>query len=88
MIKLQKEIKTGQEYSLFCQKLIDSVNDNVQISDKPMMDGFIISLIIDSPDFKKLFFNRRMGNISDRMIRKLENMVAWCVNNEDKLLTL
>lgn len=85
---LQNKIKTTDDYKWFCKILLSHVEDNISISNKPMLDGMIIYLIINNPYSENLFLNNDLGYISDYNIQQLEQIIIWCKNNEKKLLKL
>ena len=88
MKKLLKKIKTEPDYDMFCKILSDRIKENNPISENPMIDGMVISFILTTSFSKDLFLQRNMGKVLDGTIQKLEQIIIWCSNNEDKLCNI
>lgn len=85
MEKLLTNFKTKKDFTAFCKLLSDRIIYNQPISENPMIDGTIISYILTTNFAMNLFLQTEMGNIRYGTSQKLEQIVIWCTNNEEKL---
>lgn len=88
MKKLLEKFKSKDDFDKFCQILADRIRNNEAISDNPMLDGMVISLILTTNFAIDLFLQIEMGAALDGTRQKLEHIATWCSNNEDILCNL
>jgi len=88
MEKLLKKFKSKDDFDKFTKILSERMKEGNQISDKPMIDGMVIGFILTTKFAQDLFLQKEMGSGMDGTIQKLEQIVIWCSNNEDKLCRL
>lgn len=85
MKKLIKKFKSREDFDKFAEILSERIKDSKPISDKPMIDGLVIGFILTTKFAVDLFLQKEMGVVLDGTLQKLEQIVIWCTNNEDKL---
>ena len=88
MKKLLEKFKSKEDFDKFTKILSERMKEGEPISDKPMIDGMAIGFILTTKFAQDLFLQKEMGNVLDGTIQKLEQIVIWCSNNEDKLCDL
>ena len=88
MKKLLEKFKSKEDFDKFTKILSERMKEGEPISDKPMIDGMVIGFILTTKFAQDLFLQKEMGNVLDGTIQKLEQIVIWCSNNEDKLCDL
>ena len=88
MKKLLEKFKSKEDFDKFTKILSERMKEGEPISDKPMIDGMVIGFILTTKFTQDLFLQKDMGNVLDGTIQKLEQIVIWCSNNEDKLCDL
>ena len=85
MRKLLKFFKSKNDFDKFSRILSERIKDGDSISDNPMIDGMIIGFILTTKFSSDLFLQKDIGRVLDGTMQKLEQIVIWCSNNEDKL---
>lgn len=90
MKKLQKKIKSKQDFENFKDILIKRIIDNEPISNNPILDGFIISFITYNKFVYDLFHYDfdEPTNVVDGTMQQLKQTVIWLINNEETLCKL
>jgi hypothetical protein len=86
MDKLLSKIKSTEDFKRFCEVLTKRMEDGDPISDNAMIDGMVIGFILTSGIcVEEYFLQKHIGRLWDGTIQKLENIIIWCTNNEEKL---
>jgi hypothetical protein len=89
MEKIRNKIKSKETFDKMMKVLIERIQNNKPISDNPMLDGMIIGFIVSTNSFTRdLFMNKFLGNVLDGTLQKLEHIVIWVTDNEDKLIEI
>ena len=89
MEKIKNKIKSKETFDKMMKVLIERIQNNKPISDNPMLDGMIIGFIVSTNSFTRdLFMNKFLGNVLDGTLQKLEHIVIWVTDNEDKLIEI
>ena len=89
MEKLSELVNTSKRFDTFLNLLTDRIINNKPISDNPMLDGAIISMILSKKIFvKDLLLKRDMGRVLDGTISQLKQIVIWINNNETELIKI
>ena len=89
MEKLSELVNTSKRFDKFLNLLTDRIINNKPISDNPMLDGAIISMILSKKIFvKDLLLKRDMGRVLDGTISQLKQIVIWINNNETELIKI
>ena len=89
MEKLSELVNTSKRFDNFLNLLTDRIINNKPISNNPMLDGAIISMILSKKIFvKDLLLKRDMGRVLDGTISQLKQIVIWINNNETELIKI
>ena len=88
MKKLLEKIKTEKELAIFKKKLFEKVKQNSSISNNPMIDGVVIGFILTTGLADDLFLQEEIGVVLEGSLQKLEQIIIWCTNNEEKLCNM
>ena len=89
MEKLSELVNTSKRFDNFLNLLTDRIINNKPISNNPMLDGAIISMILSKKIFvRDLLLKRDMGRVLDGTISQLKQIVIWINNNETELIKI
>jgi hypothetical protein len=53
-----------------------------------MIDGVVIGFILTTSFADDLFLQKEIGRILEGSLQKLEQIIIWCTNNEEKLCNM
>jgi len=86
--KLKQTITSNKDVLSFIDYLLLRVKDGNAISDKIMIDGFMIAVIYcNSKYIANLLLNEEeLPPMTDNGIQQLEKALIWLINNEGKLI--
>lgn len=83
MEKIKKLIKTKEDFNRLLKVLIDRVKNNEPISENPMLDGYVIALIVSKEKFTiDLFLENNIGRVLDGTLQQLEHIAIWTSKND------
>ena len=89
MEKLSELVNTSKRFDKFLNLLTDRIINNKPISNNPMLDGAIISMILSKKIFvKDLLLKMELGRVLDGTISQLKQIVIWINNNETELIKI
>ena len=89
MEKLSELVNTSKRFDKFLNLLTDRIINNKPISNNPMLDGAIISMILSKKIFvKDLLLKMGTGGVLDSTISQLKQIVIWINNNETELIKI